>query len=603
MAGSLAAFGAHTATRLAGQAMNLLGAEDTALAQDFLLLGSQGFGDDGPIPRVFLVLAGQERIDLLRDPHTAPIVTAHGAEIGIDVQVLIVQGASRVRIEREFEVFFPVQCRPSLRQLVVAVAAGRDAQGHIRCMCGDAVGDASLLDVVLFRQTEVLLGGHIAKHASPVIGGGRRADATGDVVVPGEDVGDQRSEHIERRTVAQSPLDLHVVLDLIEGNVARAFNHHLHALAPSPLGEFPQRLQLRQLGAVGGIRQSARTQTVADGEAHVELPHDAAQLLPQLIHGVLPAVVQHPLGEQTSAATDDADQAVPHEGQMFPQHARMDGEVVHALLGLPLHHLQNCLLVEILQAPADDHRINGHGSDRHGAFFQDGFPAGVQVAAGGQIHHGVGSPADRPVQLFQFRIGARRDRRSAHVGVDFGVRGSTDGHRIQPITQMHTVGRNDHPAGGHFVTDLFGSQVSFALGDTPHLRRYHSHSRVLQLSDRPETHGESHHAAGTVALREHHASPLRIEAACCPIVGGRCFAGVRKLLGAPALWEKVPGGERRRCRHARRVRRRERPATGDSRGDPRGLCETARRRSLTRARRVHPHRRQTIRAIHAIRSI
>src|SRR3954464_7095411 len=92
---------------------------------------------------------------------------------------------------------FPVEGGPGLGQLIGLVARAGDAQGDVGGVGGDAVGDAALLDVVLLRQAEVLLGGDVAEHGRAVVGGGGRADATGDVVVAGEDVGDEGAEHVE----------------------------------------------------------------------------------------------------------------------------------------------------------------------------------------------------------------------------------------------------------------------------------------------------------------------------------------------------------------------------------------------------------------------
>ena len=87
----------------------------------------------------------------------------------------------------------PVQGGPGFGQLVVAVAGAGDAQGHVGGVGGDLVGDAALLHVVLLGQAQVFLGRDVAEHARAVIAGGGGADAAGDVVVAGENVGDQRA--------------------------------------------------------------------------------------------------------------------------------------------------------------------------------------------------------------------------------------------------------------------------------------------------------------------------------------------------------------------------------------------------------------------------
>jgi hypothetical protein len=59
------------------------------------------------------------------------------------------------------------------------------------------------------------------------------------------------------------------------------------------------------------------------------------------VHRVLPAVDDHPLGQQRAAAGDDADEAVARERQVLAQHAGVDREVVDALLRLVLERLED----------------------------------------------------------------------------------------------------------------------------------------------------------------------------------------------------------------------------------------------------------------------
>jgi hypothetical protein len=49
-------------------------------------------------------------------------VAAHGAEVGVDLQVLVVVGAGEVGVEAEVEVALPVEGGAGLGELVVAVA-------------------------------------------------------------------------------------------------------------------------------------------------------------------------------------------------------------------------------------------------------------------------------------------------------------------------------------------------------------------------------------------------------------------------------------------------------------------------------------------------
>ena len=103
----------------------------------------------------------------------------------------------------------------------------------------------------------------------------------------------------------------------------------------------------------------------------------------------------------------------------------MDGEVVDALLALLDQRVAIDLpgqvfgdAADLLQRLIDRHRADGHRRVAH-----DPFADGVDVAAGGQIHHRVGAPADRPDQLVHLLGHAGGDDGVADIGVDLG-RGS-----------------------------------------------------------------------------------------------------------------------------------------------------------------------------------
>ena len=75
-------------------------------------------------------------------------------------------------------------------------------------------------------------------------------------------------------------------------------------------------------------------------------------------------------------------------------------------------------------------------------------------------------------------------------------------HRVELVTQMHLVGRDDHPAGGDFVANLLGGEMRLALGDAVHLRRDDAQPGVFELRDRLEVRRESDAADGAVGLKE-----------------------------------------------------------------------------------------------------
>ncbi len=199
------------------------------------------------------------------------------------------------------------------------------------------------------------------------------------------------------------------------------------------LRELAQRLQLGELRAVVGVRDRARAQPVAERERHVILAHQVADLVEMRVEEALLVVREAPLRHDRAAARHDAGDAVGGEVHIAEPHAGVDGEVVDALLAL----LDQRVAVDL---PGELHRVavallqrlvDRHGADRHRRVADDPFAGGVDVAAGGEVHHGVGAPADRPHHLVDFLLDRGGDGRVADIGVDLGEEVPADRHRLQ----------------------------------------------------------------------------------------------------------------------------------------------------------------------------
>ena len=127
------------------------------------------------------------------------------------------------------------------------------AFGQVSRVSGDLVGDDAVLDVLLVRQAQVLLGCDIAEHRRAIPANQGRTDAGCDVVVTGRDIGGQRSQRVEGGFAAMLELQFHVFLDHLHRHVARAFDHDLNVVFPGDLGEFSQGLELSELSLVVGV--------------------------------------------------------------------------------------------------------------------------------------------------------------------------------------------------------------------------------------------------------------------------------------------------------------------------------------------------------------
>ena len=92
----------------------------------------------------------------------------------------------------------------------------------------------------------------------------------------------------------------------------------------------------------------------------------------------------------------------------------------------------------------------------------------VNVLAGREIHHRVGAPQRRPLELRDLFLDGRRDGGVADVGVDLHQEVAADDHRLE--LEVIDVGRDDGAAARDLVADEVGRQP-FAHRDELHLGR------------------------------------------------------------------------------------------------------------------------------------
>ena len=116
---------------------------------------------------------------------------------------------------------------------------------------------------------------------------------------------------------------------------------------------------------------------------------------------------------QRAAAGDDAGDAVLRQRQVLVEHAAVDGHVVDALLGLVLDHVEEVVRGQVLDVrDLLDGLVDRHGADRHRRGGDDRGADGVDVAAGGEVHHRVGAEVHGEVQLLQLLVDVRSARPS-----------------------------------------------------------------------------------------------------------------------------------------------------------------------------------------------
>ena len=99
--------------------------------------------------------------------------------------------------------------------------------------------------------------------------------------------------------MAQLIFFLDLQFDLVERDVAGAFDHHLDVVFPGLGGEFAENAQFGELRFVAGVGEAAGTQTVAERKADVVLLEDFADGVEVLVEEILRFVKTHPLGQES----------------------------------------------------------------------------------------------------------------------------------------------------------------------------------------------------------------------------------------------------------------------------------------------------------------
>ncbi len=343
----------------------------------------------------------------------------------------------------------------------------------------DLVGDHTIFDVLLVRQTKMFFRRDITQHGTTVPADHGRADGAGDVIVAGRDVGGERPEHVEGRLRAGLPLLLHVHLDLVHRHVARALDHHLHVVLPGRLGEVAQDLELGELRRVRGVGEAARPQAVAEREADVVPLEDLAERVEVGEPRVLLARGHHPLRHQRPAARDDAGDAVLRERQELAQDAGVDGHVIHALLRLLLDDVEQVLRGQLLDALDPlDRFVHRDGAERHGAAAQKHAADVRDVAARRQVHHRVGAVLEAAVELLDLARHLAEHGAVSDVRVDLAPRLDADAHRHE--LRVHDVRRDDHPAPRDLAAHQLRAQP-LDLCNMLHLLRHGAGPREVHL--------------------------------------------------------------------------------------------------------------------------
>ncbi len=162
-----------------------------------------------------------------------------------------------------------------------------------------------------------------------------------------------------------------------------------------------------------------------------------------------------PLRHDGAAARNNAGNAICRQRYILQPYAGMDGEIIHALLGLFDQRIAENFPGQVFGLAVDffQRLIDRHRADRHGRIAQNPFAGFVNVFSGGQVHQRVTTPARRPGHFFDFLFNGRSHRRITDIGVDLDPEIAANNHRLE--FGVVDVRGNNRPPPGDFVTHEF----------------------------------------------------------------------------------------------------------------------------------------------------
>ena len=119
-------------------------------------------------------------------------------------------------------------------------------------------------------------------------------------------IGNERTEGVERSTMAFFNLAFHIFLNLMHWYMARTFDKCLYILSPSTLNEFAHSIKLGKLCCIVGIIGRTWTQAVAQRNGNIIFSADVADVIEMFVEETLLLMHLAPLRDDATTTAHDA---------------------------------------------------------------------------------------------------------------------------------------------------------------------------------------------------------------------------------------------------------------------------------------------------------
>ncbi len=343
---------------------------------------------------------------------------------------------------------------------------------HVADVGGDPRADDTLVDLLRGGERQVFCRCHVTDKIGAVRGGECGPDRGHAVIVAGRDIGDKRTEHVERFPVRNPLLQDDVGLDLVDRDMPRSLDDCLDTLGVCLIGKFCIDEQFLDLGTVSSVVDRTRPHTIAKGEGDLVLLEDLDQIVELRVERVLFLVVKHPCGHKRAASGHES--TVPPLVLQALHRFVVDPGVDRHEVG-PELRLLRCYPKEVILFHMDDRPVLPGGlderlverdrPDRKGGRLDDAAPDLYKIPAGGEFHQRIGAGTLGLPGLLDLHINIDDIRRRPDTRVDLGPEPFADTTDLYlPVRRD----RNDDMPSGHAAPDKI-FRYTFRCCDDPHL--------------------------------------------------------------------------------------------------------------------------------------
>ena len=249
---------------------------------------------------------------------------------------------------------------------------------------------------------------HVAKECSSGRCCNGTTDCRSNMVITGSNIGNKRSQYIERSTHTDCLLDFHIRRNLVKRHMSGAFYHNLNIFLPCTFCKFTQTNQFFNLADIGCVCKTAGTAGVAKRYGHIIFPTDIQNFIVILVKRILLSGHTHPCKYKGTATGDNIHLSFMFSNLLngFSCNPAVKRYEIHSVLRMKSYNInevfccQSCKVSLIM----NDTVVYGHSTNHCRAFFHKLAAEGLGVSVRGQIHDRLRSHVDCCHHLLHFDI-------------------------------------------------------------------------------------------------------------------------------------------------------------------------------------------------------